>query len=193
MKDYADVDAYLADDPLWRDETAAVRAILLDCGLDETIKWGKPTYLHGEDNLCILQPFRDFLACMFFKGVLLDDPEGVLEEQGQNTHAARRVCFTGPDSVETLTPTLRALVAEAIRVEEEGLPLPPRPATEWAEELIDALDADPALLEGWESLTPGRQREYNLHIAGAKKAETRTARVQKHAAKIRAGKGLRDR
>lgn len=42
MKDYTDVDAYLPDSEQWPDEIAAIRPFLLSCGLDETIKWGKP-------------------------------------------------------------------------------------------------------------------------------------------------------
>lgn len=34
MKDYPNVDAYLADSDQWPDEIAAIRPILLSCGLD---------------------------------------------------------------------------------------------------------------------------------------------------------------
>jgi uncharacterized protein YdeI (YjbR/CyaY-like superfamily) len=60
-------------------------------------------------------------------------------------------------------------------------------------ELQDRLDQDPALKAAFEALTPGRQREYNLHFSDAKQARTREARVEKCAPRILAGKGLRDR
>jgi uncharacterized protein YdeI (YjbR/CyaY-like superfamily) len=46
---------------------------------------------------------------MFFKGILLDDHAGVLEEVGPNSHAARRMTFTSVEDVqshaeEELTP-----------------------------------------------------------------------------------------
>ena len=62
-----------------------------------------------------------------------------------------------------------------------------------AEELKHRLDEDPAFKEAFESLTPGRQREYNLYFSGAKQAKTREERVAKYADKILAGKGFRDR
>jgi uncharacterized protein YdeI (YjbR/CyaY-like superfamily) len=49
------------------------------------------------------------------------------------------------------------------------------------------------LRSAFESLTPGRKREYHLHISSAKQSKTRAARVEKHVARILAGKGLRDR
>lgn len=196
MEHYADVDAWLADTPRWQEAAVPLRALLLDCGLEETVKWGKPCYAAAGANIAIVQPFKDFLALMFFKGVLLEAPAAhpeVLQEQGANTHAARRVCVTSAAEVEALADTLRDLVAQAVRVEEEGVPLPERPELELVAELQDRLDADPELAAAFSELTPGRQREYHLHISGARRAETRQKRVEKLVPRIRAGKGLRDR
>ena len=60
-------------------------------------------------------------------------------------------------------------------------------------ELQERLDEDPAFRAAFESLTPGRRREYNIYFSGAKQATTRAARVEKYAQKIRDGKGMRDR
>ena len=64
---------------------------------------------------------------------------------------------------------------------------------ELVDELENRLDADPELAEAFAALTPGRQREYNFHIAGAKQAETRERRIDRCVPKILAGKGFRDR
>jgi uncharacterized protein YdeI (YjbR/CyaY-like superfamily) len=42
------------------------------------------------------------------------------------------------------------------------------------------------------ALTPGRQKGYLLHFAGAKQSATRTARVEQHAPRILNGLGLDD-
>ncbi len=42
VEHYPDVDAYLEGSEQWPDEIAALRPILLDCQLTESIKWGKP-------------------------------------------------------------------------------------------------------------------------------------------------------
>ena len=193
MKHYTDVDALLADAKRWREETVALREILLGCGLDESIKWGKACYGRAGANLALVQPFKPFVALMFFKGALLEDPSGLLEEQGENTRSARRVPFTSATEVRARKAAVVQLVKSAIEVEEEGLELPEPGELVLVEELQERLEADPKLKAAFEALTPGRQREYHLHVSGAKQAKTRVARVAKHVERIRAGKGLRDR
>lgn len=193
MKDYADVDSYLAESEQWPDEIEAIRPILLSCKLDETIKWGKPCYCVDDDeNIVLLQEFSDHLALMFFQGVLLDDPDDVLHAQGPNTHGPKRMKFTSVDDVESLAETIEAYVDEAIHHARAGTELPPRPEEELAAELQERLADNDELAEAFNELTPGRQREYNLHISGAKKAETRERRIDKVVPSILDGKGLRD-
>ena len=188
-----EVDAYLDRATGWPEELRAIRPVLLDAGLDEQLKWGKPCYAHDGANIAILQEMKDFLALMFFKGALLADPDDVLESQGPNSRSAKRICFRSVDDVARLAPTIASYVAEAIEVEEAGLAVDPAPELELAAELAERLAGDPDLAEAFEGLTPGRRREYNLHVSEAKKAETREARVDKITPKILAGKGFRDR
>jgi uncharacterized protein YdeI (YjbR/CyaY-like superfamily) len=188
-----EVDAYITRSGKWPEEMTDLRPILLACGLTEEIKWGKPCYSHEGRNIVILQEMKEFLALMFFKGTLLKDSEGVLEEQGPNSRSARRIRFTSVDDVARLTDTVKAYIGEAIDVEEAGLEVGPAPELHLVEELQDRLDRDPALKAAFEALTPGRQREYNLYFSGAKQAATRASRVEKYARKILDGKGFRDR
>jgi uncharacterized protein YdeI (YjbR/CyaY-like superfamily) len=188
-----EVDAYIERSERWPDEMTTLRPILLDCGLSEDIKWGKPCYGHDGRNIAIVQEMKDFLALMFFKGALLDDPDGVLEDQGPNSRSARRMRFTSVDDVNRLADTITAYVADAIDVEEAGLEVGPAPEPALVDELQHRLDRDPALEAAFKALTPGRQREYNLYFSDAKQAATREARVERYAEKILDGKGLRDR
>ena len=187
------IDAYIARAEKWPNEIIDVRTILLDAGLSEEFKWGKPCYSHDGKNILILQEMKDFLGLMFFKGVLLVDPAGILHEQGPNSRSARRVQITSVDDVARLSDTLAEYIIEAIAVEEAGLEVEPAPKPVFALELRQRIDADPQFKEAFEALTPGRQREYNLHFSSAKRAETRQARVDKSAAKILSGRGFRDR
>lgn len=188
----AEVDTFIQRNEQWPNEMAAMRAVLLDCGLDEAIKWGKPCYRHGTKNIAILQPMSEFLSVMFFKGALLEDPDGILEDQGPNSRSAKRVVITTAADVKRLRKALTKLVDEAIRVEDEGAAVEPPPPLELADELRQRLADDAELRTAFESLTPGRQREYNLHIASAKQSATRHSRIEKVAPKILAGKGFRD-
>ena len=178
---------------MWPDEMTELRSTLLGCGLTEEIKWGKPCYSHEGSNIAIMQEMKGFLALMFFKGVLLSDPDDVLREQGQHSHAARRIEFTSIDDVKRLAGTVEAFVEEAVDVEEAGLEVGPAPEFAVVDELQQRLDADPAFRDAFEALTPGRQREYNLYFSDAKQAATRQGRIAKYAPKILAGKGFRDR
>ena len=188
-----EVDAYIGRSEKWPEEMAALRPILLGCDLTEEIKWGKPCYTHDGSNVVIIQEMKDFLALMFFKGALLKDPEGVLEEQGPNSRSARRIEFTSIDDVARLADTVEAYVKEALDVEEAGLEVGPAPEPVLVEELRDVLDEDPSLRAAFEALSPGRRREYNLYFSGAKQARTRESRVEKYRRKILDGRGLRDR
>lgn len=188
-----EVDAYIERSVKWPDEMARLRLILLDRGLTEEIKWGKPCYSHDGKNVVIVQEMNDFLSLMFFKGALLADPMGVLEEQGPNSRSARRITFTSVDDVDRLAGTVAAYLAEAVEVAEAGLEVEPAPQHELGEELRARIDSDPAFRAAFESLTPGRRREYDLYVSSAKQTSTRQARVEKCVPRILAGKGLRDR
>lgn len=193
MEHFESVDAYVACSELWPDEVAALRTVLLGCDLTETIKWGKPCYVHDDRNIVIMQEFKDNLALMFFKGTLLDDPDGVLHDVGPNSRAARRMHFTSVAEVRGQKKTVEAYVGRAIELEESGAEIAPPEELGLVAELQERLDRDPALRTAFEALTPGRQRAYNLQIAGAKQSTTRAARAEKHIPRILEGKGLNDR
>ena len=188
-----DVDAFVRHAKSWRAEIEAVRAIMLASGLDESLKWGKPCYALDGKNVAIIQAFKPHCALMFFKGTLLEDTHGLLREQGENTQSAMRLEFTSPSQIKA--SVVKAYVKQAIAVEQAGLKVaaPARRALELPDELTAALAKDGALAKAFAALTPGRQRAYAMHINGAKQAATRTARVEKYAPQIRAGKGLYDR
>ena len=177
----------------WTPEIAAARTVLTDAGLLEEKKWGKPCFSRDGNNIAILQPMKSFLAMMFFKGALLDDPQGLLESQGPNSRSAKRLTFTSVEEVNAAAEAIRHFVRSAIAVEDAGVQLPPAPAPTLIDELRTRLEADPQLKAAFEGLTPGRQREYNLFFGSAKQSATRAARVEKAVPNIRAGRGLRDR
>jgi len=187
------VEQFIKKSPNWSEEMAALRAVLLKTGLTEDIKWAKPCYSDDGDNIAIMQPMKNFLALMFFKGALMADPKGVLESQGPNSRSANRMCIRSVADVNNNAATIRKLVAEAIAVEAQGLEAAPAPKLELVAELQARFKKDKALKAAFEGLTPGRQREYNLHFSNAKQAATRDSRIDKCVDQILAGKGLRDR
>ena len=187
------VELFIKKSATWSDEMTALRTVLLKAGLTEEIKWAKPCYSAEGNNIAIMQPMKNFLALMFFKGALLSDPKGLLESQGPNSRSAKRVCLRSVADVTKNAPAIAKLIAAAIAVEEEGLEVAPAPKMELVAELQARLKRDKALKKAFEALTPGRQREYNLHFSSAKQSATREARIDKASPQILAGKGLRDR
>jgi uncharacterized protein YdeI (YjbR/CyaY-like superfamily) len=189
------VDEYAARLERWRDEFRAARAILSDTGLTEAFKWRKPCYTYGGKNIVIFQPFNDSCALMFFKGVLLNDPEALLREQGENSRSSLRLEFSSVADVTSMESALRDLVADAIRVEQAGLSVnEPAPPThlDYPHELAALMEADPAFRDAFERLTPGRQRGYLLHFNSAKQSATRAARIERVQDRIMEGFGIHD-
>jgi uncharacterized protein YdeI (YjbR/CyaY-like superfamily) len=179
----------------WKIETGKLRSILLTCGLDEELKWGKPCYSHGGHNLAIIQGFKRHCSVMFFKGSLLKDPDGHLVAPGKSSQAARRLDFTSTKEIGQQEPVLRAFVEQAVEVEKAGLKVDFRARHELVlpEELSERLAADAELAAAFAALTPGRRRGYVLHVSGAKQSKTRAARIDTCVDRILAGKGLHDR
>lgn len=195
MKKNAEVSACVDRIDTWRDETERLRSILLDHGLSEHLKWGKPCYSSHGTNVAIIQGFKDHCSLMFFKGALLEDTNGILTRPGPNSRAAMRVEFTSVGQINELESVLRSYVAQAVGIEEAGLKVEFKGGSDVAfpDEFASALEEDRALDEAFRSLTPGRQRGYLLHFSAAKQSKTRAARVERSVEKILAGKGLNDR
>lgn len=61
------------------------------------------------------------------------------------------------------------------------------------DELMEKFRKNPRFKRAFEALTPGRQRGYLFHFAGAKQSGTRTARIEKAMPAISEGKGFLER
>lgn len=126
--------------------------------------------------------------------MLLKDPAGILVAPGENSRSVRVARFTSLAEIVDATDTLRRYVAEAVELEKAGRKVElPSDDFELPAELTDRLDAEPALKAAFEALTPGRRRGYALYFSQPKQAATRTARIDRSAARILEGKGLHDR
>lgn len=187
------VDDFVSRAKTWRGEIEKLRSILLECGLEEDLKWGKPCFMFEGANVAIIQPFNEHCSLMFFKGVLLEDTHGLLRSQGPNTQSALRLEFTS--EAQIAKAVLKSYVKQAIAVEKAGLEVEfkAKRELELPEELTKILKKDRKLAKAFHALTAGRQRAYVLHFTGAKQSQTRTARIEKCIPKILAGLGMNDR
>src|SRR5579862_5373524 len=89
------VDWYFEKAEKWKSESVKLRTIILDCGLTEELRWGKPCYA-----------FKEYCAVLFMKGALLKDPKKILVQQTENVQAARQIRFTNIREIIKLEPVL---------------------------------------------------------------------------------------
>ena len=188
------VDEYLGKVQKWQKELQALRALILDCGLNETLKWGEPCYTFQKNNVVLIHGFKEYCAIMFFKGALLYDEENILVQQTENVQATRQIRFTALREIIEKEAVLKAYIFEAIEVEKAGLKVVMKKTTDFIipVEFQHKLDESPIFKTAFESLTPGRQRAYHLFFSSAKQSKTRESRIEEYRQRIMTGKGLND-
>jgi uncharacterized protein YdeI (YjbR/CyaY-like superfamily) len=194
MLEYEDVPVKVPYAKKWQKEADKLRKIALDCDLSEEKKWGKPCFTYQKKNVAIVIPLKEACAFSFFKGALLKDPKHILQKVGEHTQAGRWIKFTSLKEITAVQSTLRNYLSEAIKVEASGKKVALKKASEYAvpEELQARLDGTPALRAAFDALTPGRRKSYIFHVAGAKQAKTREARVERCVPMILSGRGFNE-
>jgi uncharacterized protein YdeI (YjbR/CyaY-like superfamily) len=177
----------------WQAEVAALRKILSGFDLTEECKWGKPCFLFQDANVVLIQGFKESCALAFFQGALLKDPKKLLVQLGR-TQAIRQMKFTSTKEIAARTADIKSYVREAIALAKSGQKVEVKPVTlDVPEELKAKFRSDPKLKRAFDTLTPGRQRGWLFHFTGAKQSATRTARIEKAAKAITAGRGFLER
>src|ERR1044071_2188040 len=88
------IDSFFSKAKQWQAEYKKLRTIVLDCGLTEVLKWGKPCYTFQDANVVLIHGFKEYCALLFMKGALLKDPKRILIQQTENVQAARQIRFT---------------------------------------------------------------------------------------------------
>lgn len=188
------VDAFLNNAKKWREEMTLLRGIVLECGLNEEIKWMHPCYTLNNANIVLIHGFKEYCALLFHKGVLIKDKDNLLVQQTENVQSARQLRFTHSDDIIQKRNVVIAYIKEAIEIEKTGLQVVFKKTREYniPAEFKSAFKEIPELEKAFYSLTPGRQRAYLLYFSSAKQSATRESRIDKYIPKILDGKGLDD-
>ena len=179
----------------WQRERQKLRSLILDCGLDESVKWGKLCYAHAGRNVVIIYGLKDYCALGFFKGAVLEDDAKILVAPGKHSQAMRQLRFASIDEIIAAEAHINDMLAKAIRAEKDGLEVAfhAKDQLVYPEELQLALAGDAELARAFGELTPGRQRGSVLYFSDARQATTRRRRIEQCRAKILAGKGRQER
>jgi uncharacterized protein YdeI (YjbR/CyaY-like superfamily) len=172
------VDAYIASSadfakPILEYLRARVHESCPD--VEETIKWGMPTFMHAGGILCGMAAFKRHASFGFWKHALVVGDGSPAEGMGS---------FGKLSSVADL-PAKRQLLAylkKAVRLNEQGVRTPaarkiatPKPLPEVPADFAAALHRNAAAKTTFKHFVPSHRREYLEWILDAKREETRAS------------------
>jgi len=189
------VDDYLSKHLKYSDVLIHLRKILLNTPLQETIKWGMPTYTFENKNLIGVGAFKNHVSIWFFQGALLKDSYKLLANvQKGKTKAMRQIRFQQVSEINE--NIISEYVYETLDNLKNGLVVKPQKNTKpivIPNELANALKSKKELEKCFYELTLGKQREYSEYISTAKRDLTKLSRLKKITPLILEKKGLHDK
>jgi len=194
MKYAKTVDEFLGNHHKWLPILEHLRNILLSTEMEETIKWGAPTYTVNKKNIVGLGAFKSYAGLWFFQGALLEDPHKILiNAQEGKTNAMRQMRFSSVEEIDE--KTIKKYVEEAIKNQKEGREIKPLAKKEFTipAELQFALNTDDELKKCFEAYGHSHKREFAEYISEAKRADTRKRRLEKIIPMIKAKIRLYDK
>lgn len=178
----------------WSKELEQIGNLLRTTPLESSVKWGAEVFTYKGKNVVSYGGFKHHFALWFYNGVFLKDKEKLLTTASEGkTKSLRQWRFSSAEEIDE--HKILAYVHEAIEVEKKGLKLQPEqfkpiPLPELFE---SEFNSHPDVKTAFENLTPGRQKEYILHVTEAKQEATKLKRMEKIKPLILSGKGLHDK
>lgn len=180
------VDAYIAkSQPFAQPILEHVRALVHRAcpEVEETIKWGMPSFEYKGPYFGFAA-FKNHCSFGFWKGNLLNDPDGLLE----NTKGERG---NGMGNLGKITnfkelpkdKIILDFLKQAKKLNDDGVKLPPRKSTKTAKSvapaksLLIALKKNKTAMKVFEGFSPSKKNEYFEWINEAKTEPTRDRRV----------------
>jgi len=188
------VDQYIEKHQSWSEGLEILRKSILETELEETVKWGAPTYTINGKNVVGLGAFKNHFGLWFFQGVFLKDKHQLLvNAQEGKTKALRQMRFTSVAEINV--DIIKQYVKEAIDNQKAGkeVKIERNKTFEIPELLQNALDKDKEFNSAFTQLSPGKQKEYANYILEAKREETRLKRLEKITPMVNSGIGLYDK
>ena len=190
-KSYQD---YLSQHPKWHDGIELLRKLMLECGMQETIKWGAPVYVSNGKNVASIGAFKNHLALWIFQGSLLKDKKKLLFTAQEKTKAMRHLRYHSNDEINPKIVTEYCL--ESIENFKKGLEIKADKKSKTLfipDELNEQLVDNPSLKDAFGKLSNSKKMEYAEHIAFAKQEKTKQRRLEKIIPMILEGQGLNDK
>lgn len=176
------VEEYLDAGGKWIEALVLLQEILLETGLQETLKWGMPVYTLNNKNVAGFSAFKSWTGIWFYQGVFLSDPEKkLINAQEGTTKALRQWRFSSADEIRLNRKTILVYLEEAIQNQRLGKEVKP----DRNKPLIIPVELENALLSN--------RRDFADFIGTAKREETRIKRLDKILPMILEGLALNDK
>ena len=182
---------YIQSQEKFAGELEILHKIMVNTGMEGSIKWGRPVYQYQNKNIIGIGAFKNHFGVWFFNGADLSDPQNLLiNAQEGKTKAMRQMKFSS--SVDMDQKHIKNYVLEALKLAQnrdskplrtsKNLPLPEKLSAEFAKDSI--------LKQSFLKLSRGKQNEYKEYILEAKLDSTRERRIHKIIPLILQGKSL---
>lgn len=194
MTDSQKIDAFIASQTKWKEKLQQLRSIFQKTELKEEVKWGKPSYTLDGKMVAAMADFKNHIALWFHQGVFLkDEHKKLINAQEGVTKALRQWRFDEKDEIDS--KLVLKYIKEAIANAAAGKELKKTVKKEVSipEIFKMALAEDKDLQKSFNSLTPGKKREYSEYIGEAKREATQKSRLEKCSELIKKGVGLNDK
>ncbi len=194
MKQNRTVGEFLKKQTEYREELEKLRDVLLETGLEETIKWGAPTYTYQGKNVVGIGAFKSYFGLWFFQGALLEDKKGKLVNAQEGvTKAMRQWRFESAKEINE--KLIKAYIKESVQNIDQGREIKPARKKPLAipPELKQALNKSSKLEENFNGFSLSKKRDFAEYISNAKRDETKQKRLEKIIPMILEGVGLNDK
>ncbi len=194
MEKYTTVDSYIADHLDKKDLLNELRYAILQSGLEETIKWGAPSYVYKNKNVVGIGAFKSYVGIWFFQGGLLKDSKKVfVNAQEGKTKAMRQWRFNSIDEIDI--ELIGQYIKESMVNFDNNVTIKPQKKSDLIvpDDLLDALADDLEALDNFNGFSTSKKREYAEYISSAKREATKLSRIKKIIPMIKDGIGLNDK
>lgn len=196
MKNSGTVASYISETGKWEGSFILLRNIFLSSGLNETVKWGGPVYMHLDKNIAAMAAFKNYVAIWFYQGALLkDESKKLVNAQEGVTKALRQWRFSNSEEILENEKIILDYIAEAIANSEQGKEIKAdrNKEIEIPVELQSKFELDYEFKAEFDMLTIGKKRDFAEYISQAKTEATRMARLEKIIPMVLSGTGLNDK
>ena len=144
----------------------------------EVMKWSCPHFDYKGEILCAIAAFKEHAAIRMWKAPLLEDPKGLLKEDGSAGNFGKIHSVADMPSDKVLSQFLK----QAMKLNEAGVKVEKNVVkkeikTDAPDYFMKALKKNKAALKTYEAFSPGNKRDYIVWVTEAKSEATRDARL----------------